>query len=891
MYVQNRTENDLFSTSKYWSIRFRGRFDVVVHIGKDTHATTTAAAAAYPRESAQRVPKWRAFGLDPALVVMSSEDRAALVALFQSTGTTRWYRKGNWDTDADLSQWEGVAVNDDGRVVELNLALNNLKGTIPAAVGALTDLNVLDLYDNELTGPIPEALRALKELTHLGLSGNKLTGIIPAWLGSLKKLQRLELDDNHLVGPIPEALGALKELEVFVLGLNELTGKRKLCEQSMIYLADLWLQSNQLVRHVPKELGDLENLRELYLQDNFLTGTAIPTELGNLIALLDINLGNTQLTGESYCWRKHNEYLDSDKGGPAEGEGLDSWRARMRLQQETEPQALKGDKKEEDAPVPPTPPPPVLLLEQQQPGEGDEQEEDAPVPPGSPNQREEVVGGRVRSPENASLSPGKAEEVDRLFSAQLSSSAGFDSLIKIKPAALEDIQRVIEAPAAGSFHFDDELSDMERRRKLGTLVTMSNALGEVALRHTEDMDVQRKELALPPFPKSYYTAVRSGLCQAYLAASVIDSDWVSTSKTGRVSKAGTALKLMSSAVPVVGGLTGLAGKALETGDHYLQTRRLVKITAMAADVVECCSLARRLALQLTDSLRNDASTTADNADEVRVDTTAGMNGGSGCGRGADMMPGDMSEEDVFEYLLEEVASYERNDHGGKRLGKKHLRKLLKAIQRGCLGGLSCTDQKIKVLLLEVLPEADSRPAATSSTPKEVIVRSPPVVAATRDDGLPSMADFAAMRAELAALKSAKDKQQAELEEQQEELEALKSDKDQQQTELEGLTSAKEELERKVKKLEKHVPELESDPDDDVDCAAGLALRRRVAVTETAEGFLDRARDRAARAADHHPVTVAKQREFEALQNEKHREHESRLRELEGQISKATKRKG
>ncbi|CAN0269707.1 unnamed protein product, partial [Ectocarpus sp. 12 AP-2014] len=95
----------------------------------------------------------------------------------------------------------------------------------------------------------------------------------------------------------------------------------------------------------------------------------------------------------------------------------------------------------------------------------------------------------------------------------------------------------------------------------------------------------------------------------------------------------------------------------------------------------------------------------------------------------------------------------------------------------------------------------------------------------------------------------------------------------------------------VKQLEKHVPELDSDPNDEVDFAGGLALRRRVAVTETAEGFLDRARERAARAGDHHPMTVAEQREFEALQNEKHREHEARLRELEGEISKATKPKG
>ncbi|CAM9720000.1 unnamed protein product [Ectocarpus sp. 12 AP-2014] len=132
---------------------------------------------------------------------MSSGDRAALVALCRSTGGTRWNRNDNWDTNANLKQWDGVQVNDDGRVVELDLNNNNLKGTIPEALGALTELKVLDLHGNKLKGPIPAALGALKGLEVLDLAGNKLTG------------------------PIPEALGALTELTVLELYSNELTGK------------------------------------------------------------------------------------------------------------------------------------------------------------------------------------------------------------------------------------------------------------------------------------------------------------------------------------------------------------------------------------------------------------------------------------------------------------------------------------------------------------------------------------------------------------------------------------------------------------------------------------------------------------------------------------------
>ncbi|CAM9160171.1 unnamed protein product, partial [Ectocarpus fasciculatus] len=787
---------------------------------------------------------------------MSSGDRAALVALFRSTGGTRWRQKKSWDTDADLSQWHGVEVNDDGRVVGLYLLFNKLKGpipealgalkeltnlilehnkltgsiptslrsltklellglgnnqlvgTIPEALGALTELKVLQLYGNDLTGPLPKALGALTELKELYLYRNRLTGSIPAWLGSLKNLNVLGLDWNQLGGRVPNALRALQELTHLGLAHNKLTGSipawlgslGKLeslglnCNQlaagpipealgALTELSMLYLDDNKLTGHVPKELGNLENLRTLRLQNNQLTGT-IPEELGNLTALRIAQFASSD-------WHNGNTL----SGGPAVGEKLDSWRQRLKRPQETlkgsQKEELKGSHKDKNTPVPSLLTPPVLLPQQRETGEGEGEpnEEDAPLPLGSPDQRHETVGERARSPERASWSAEKAE-VDELFRAQLLSSAGLGSLIRENSEALEDVQHVIEEIVAGQFSPGDECSGLERCRELGTFVAMSTALGEVVLKHTEDSDVKRKELALPTFWREYFTTVRSGLCKAYLAASVIDSDWVSTSKTGGMGKVGVALKLMSSAVPLVGGLPELAGKALETGDHYLQTRRLVKITALAPDAMECCSLARRLALELADGLRSDSSATADDTDQVRVDTTAGMKGGSGSRQGADMLPGDMSEEGVFDYLLEEVASYESNDHGGSRLGKQHLRKLLKAVQRGCLDGSTCIEEKIKALLAEILPEAHITPAAMSSTPKEVILRSPPVVAPAHDSELPSRAEFAGMQAALEVLTCAKDKQQ-------EELEAIKLDKEKQQEELKAMGSANKMLQYKV----------------------------------------------------------------------------------------------
>ncbi|CAM9966607.1 unnamed protein product [Ectocarpus sp. 12 AP-2014] len=59
---------------------------------------------------------------------MASTDREALIALFRSTGGAGWWRRDDWDTDAVLSTWYRVEVNDQGQVVTLTLGMNSLQG-------------------------------------------------------------------------------------------------------------------------------------------------------------------------------------------------------------------------------------------------------------------------------------------------------------------------------------------------------------------------------------------------------------------------------------------------------------------------------------------------------------------------------------------------------------------------------------------------------------------------------------------------------------------------------------------------------------------------------------------------------------------------------------------
>ena len=125
--------------------------------------------------------------------VIPSDDRAALVALYEATDGPNWTDKENWLSAAPLGEWYGVTTDDNGRVTGLLLSNNSLQGAIPVELGQLTNLTDLNLNENQLTGAIPVELGELTKLDWLLLYNNQLTGAIPAELGQLTNLTSLYL--------------------------------------------------------------------------------------------------------------------------------------------------------------------------------------------------------------------------------------------------------------------------------------------------------------------------------------------------------------------------------------------------------------------------------------------------------------------------------------------------------------------------------------------------------------------------------------------------------------------------------------------------------------------------------------------------------------------------
>lgn len=167
--------------------------------------------------------------------VTTQNARDVLVALYNATGGTNWTNKTNWLSNNDISTWHGVSVSN-GKVTGLDLSLNNLTGTIPAALGNLNTLENLNLTGNQLGGAIPTALGNLNTLENLNLSFNQLRGAIPAALGNLSNLEVMWLVSNQLSGALPATLGNLSNLEVLILNINQLSGE---LPQSLTRLTNL----------------------------------------------------------------------------------------------------------------------------------------------------------------------------------------------------------------------------------------------------------------------------------------------------------------------------------------------------------------------------------------------------------------------------------------------------------------------------------------------------------------------------------------------------------------------------------------------------------------------------------------------------------------------------
>jgi hypothetical protein len=117
-------------------------------------------------------------------------------------GSANDYHATSWTMHMHECDWLNVEC-DLTALDTLTLDGNQLNGTIPSTLGALTILTYLALSDNQLSGTIPSSLGTLTALTSLSLDINELSGTIPSSLVALTTLRSLFVFSNRLVGTMP----------------------------------------------------------------------------------------------------------------------------------------------------------------------------------------------------------------------------------------------------------------------------------------------------------------------------------------------------------------------------------------------------------------------------------------------------------------------------------------------------------------------------------------------------------------------------------------------------------------------------------------------------------------------------------------------------------------
>ncbi|KAG0585093.1 hypothetical protein KC19_3G257600 [Ceratodon purpureus] len=189
-------------------------------------------------------------------------------------------------------------------LVTLTLTENpGLTGPIPTELGYLLSLFDIDLHGNGFTGTIPKFfLQSFGFLQSIDLSGNQLTGLLPANLSdgvaSYRTLQTMNMSHNLFSGPIaPDFLLYLQNLVSADLSFNNFTGGLP----QMVYpnktkILDLDLSNNQITGSLPTMSGH-PTIRLFNASGNLLSGELDTALISNISSLATLDLSRNNFTG------------------------------------------------------------------------------------------------------------------------------------------------------------------------------------------------------------------------------------------------------------------------------------------------------------------------------------------------------------------------------------------------------------------------------------------------------------------------------------------------------------------------------------------------------------------------------------------------------------------
>ncbi|MFA5740818.1 MAG: BACON domain-containing carbohydrate-binding protein [Bacteroidales bacterium] len=284
----------------------------------------------HPSWSEDKWDKWKDAGihfirtqqngifLDLEQVPDAQRDR--LMALYNALDGANWTKGANWNTDEEISTWEGVTVTDEA-ITGLNLSGFGLKGQLPPEIGELTALKSLNLGNNpNLTGPLPKEMGSLVNLTALMAVTTGLEGSLPKEMGNLNKLTNLQLNNNNISGTIPKEWAGMTALNNFGMFNTKISGPipDELFTGWKNIATFLMYNNPNLTGSLPEGLGNMTTTQtrfNIHLYECNFTG-GIPASWANIPAVsAQLRIYGNKLTEpvpafivNHPCWDQWNTY-------------------------------------------------------------------------------------------------------------------------------------------------------------------------------------------------------------------------------------------------------------------------------------------------------------------------------------------------------------------------------------------------------------------------------------------------------------------------------------------------------------------------------------------------------------------------------------------------------
>lgn len=213
-------------------------------------------------------------------------DSLALVEFYNATAGPGWTNP--WDLSSPMDNWIGVVLNSDGCVVELNLNVRSLNGSLIDF--NLPHLEVFECASNTLSGNIPD-FSGLPMLSYFRCDNSQVTGSIPNF-SNLPELTYFQCNDNNLTGGIPD-FSNISKLTTLICSENFLNSSIPNFS-NLPLLEELNCEENFLSGEIP-DFSNLPALEVLLCNRNQLSGN-IP-DFSNLPALIEFRCNVNSLSG------------------------------------------------------------------------------------------------------------------------------------------------------------------------------------------------------------------------------------------------------------------------------------------------------------------------------------------------------------------------------------------------------------------------------------------------------------------------------------------------------------------------------------------------------------------------------------------------------------------